>query len=78
MYQLFDSEKEAEQTSYIMQFLWRDLTSSYDIVRPYYTSSDIFSAKSIHVCILETMHLFQVIARVHEVLAPLKCVLIIR
>ena len=57
VYQLFDSEKEAEQTSYIMQFLWRDLTSSYDIVGPYYTSSDNFS---IHVCVLETMHLFQV------------------
>ena len=27
------------QTSYILQFLWRDLTSSYDIVGPYFTSS---------------------------------------
>jgi len=60
VYQLFDSEKEAEQTSYIMQFLWRDLTSLCSIVGPYYTNSDNFSAKTIHVCVLETMHLFQV------------------
>ena len=25
------------QTSYILQFLWRDLTSSFDIVGPYFT-----------------------------------------
>ena len=37
---IFDKDKAAEQTAYIMQFLWRDLTSSYDIVGPYYTNSE--------------------------------------
>jgi len=32
VYQLFDKDKAADQTVYIMQFLWRDLMSSYDIV----------------------------------------------
>ena len=47
VYQLFHKEKAVEQTAYIMQFLWRDLTSSYDIVGPYFTSSEVFSAKFI-------------------------------
>ena len=51
VYKLFDKDKAAEQTAYIMQFLWRDLTSSYDIVGPYYTNSEMFSAKTIHVCL---------------------------
>ena len=41
VYKLFDKDKAAEQTAYIMQFLWRDLTSSYDIVGPYYTNSEM-------------------------------------
>lgn len=60
VYQLFHKEKAVEQTAYIMQFLWRDLTSSYDIVGPYFTSSEVFSAKFILACILETIQLFQV------------------
>ena len=35
IYELFHKEKAVEQTAYIMQFLWRDLTSSYDIGGPY-------------------------------------------
>ena len=30
-----DTEHKTDQTNYIMQFLWRDLSSSYDIVGPY-------------------------------------------
>lgn len=29
----FDERK----TSYILQFLWRDLTSSFDVIGPYFT-----------------------------------------
>lgn len=60
IYQLLHQNSAVEQTSYIMQFLWRDLTSSYDIVGPYFTSSETFSAKVIHTCVLETIQLFQV------------------
>ena len=30
------NHSQAEQTSYILQFIWQDLTSSYDIIGPYY------------------------------------------
>ena len=39
IYKYIDNTKGTEQTSYMLQFLWRDLTSSYDIVGPYFTSS---------------------------------------
>ena len=38
-------EPEASQTSYILQFLWRNLISSYDIVGPHYTSTDSVKEK---------------------------------
>ena len=66
VYKLFQKESAVEQTGYIMQFLWRDLTSSYDIVGPYYTSSDTFNAKVIHSCVFETIELFQVIVTNHN------------
>ena len=53
-----DTEHKTDQTNYIMQFLWRDLSSSYDIVGPYYTSSGSFKSKSIVPCVMETIKLF--------------------
>ena len=44
--------------SYILQFLWRDLTSSYDIVGPYFTSSGSVENKFVTACIFETIKLF--------------------
>ena len=35
--QLLLTPQTPAQTSYILQFLWRDLTSGYDIVGPYFT-----------------------------------------
>lgn len=36
VYQLLEGDI-AQQTSYILQFLWRDLTSDFDIIGPYFT-----------------------------------------
>lgn len=40
------------QTSYILQFLWRDLTSNYDVVGPYFTCSASMEAKFVLACVL--------------------------
>ena len=42
IYQLIECDTKTQQTSYIMQFLWRDLTSGFDVVGPYFTSSKTF------------------------------------
>ena len=47
-----------KHTSYILQFQWRDLTSSFDIVGPYYTSSKTLESKFIYSCVIETLKLF--------------------
>jgi len=60
IYQQFSTHGKVKQMSYILQFLWRDLTSEFDIVGPYYSSSDVFSAKFILACLLDTIELFQV------------------
>ena len=52
-------DPEANQTSYILQFLWRDLTSCYDIVGPYFTSASTVESKFVSACVFETIKLFQ-------------------
>ena len=58
VYQMLDDDV-AHQTCYILQFLWRDLTSDYDIIGPYFTCSKSLEAKFIISCVLETVKLFQ-------------------
>ena len=60
IYQLIECDAKTQQTSYIiMQFLWLDLTSGFD-VGPYFTSSKTFENKTILSCLLESLHNFHV------------------
>ena len=59
VYKLLKDADDSKQTSYILQFLWRDLTSEYDIVGPYFTSSSTVDAKFVMSCVFETIRLFQ-------------------
>ena len=36
IYQVLEDDKRTKMTNYILQFLWRDLTSGFDIVGPYF------------------------------------------
>ena len=58
IYSLLQSST-SKQTSYILQFLWRDLTSEFDIVGPYFTCSSSVEGKFMLACVLETVKLFQ-------------------
>lgn len=59
IYRFLQQPETPKQTSYILQFLWRDLTSNYDIVGPYFTSSDSVDSQFILTCVLESVKLFQ-------------------
>ena len=59
IYTLLQDSEASKQTSYILQFLWRDLTSEFDIVGPYFTSATSVESKFILSCVLETIKLFQ-------------------
>ncbi len=57
VYQFLESD-QASQTSYILQFLWRDLTSRFDIVGPYFPYSKSMESKFLLPCVFETLKLF--------------------
>ena len=38
--------------------MWRDLTSSYDIIGPYFTCAKTLESKFVYACIMETIKLF--------------------
>jgi hypothetical protein len=58
VYQTLDSDVSTQSTTYVLQFLWRDLTSSFDVVGPYFTSSGALESKFILRMVLETIKLF--------------------
>ena len=47
--------ERTQQTTYIMQFLWRDLTSSFDLVGPYFDSAGSMKSKFVLACVYETL-----------------------
>jgi len=59
VYHLLQKPQAAAQTKYILQFLWRDLTSSYDVIGPYFTSSESVDSNFVVNCVLDTIKLFQ-------------------
>lgn len=59
VYQLLQTPQTPAQTAYILQFLWRDMTSSYDIVGPYFTRAESVDCKFVHTCVMEAIRLFQ-------------------
>ena len=59
VYSLLQPSQSSKQTSYILQFLWRDLTSEFDIVGPYFTSCSNVESKFVLACVLDTVKLFQ-------------------
>ena len=59
IYKILKDPDTNKQTSYVLQFLWRDLTSNYDIVGPYFTCSSSVESKFVIACVLETIKLFQ-------------------
>ena len=60
VYQSISPDQHVQQTTHMLQFLWRDLTSAFDIVGPFYSCSESMSAKLVMACVLETIQLFQV------------------
>ena len=59
VYKILHDPDTNKQTSYVLQFLWRDLSSIYDIVGPYFTCSNSVEGKFVIACVFETIKLFQ-------------------
>ena len=58
VYESLDQEEQCQKTSYMLQFLWRDLSSYYDVLGPYFTLSSTADAKYLHSVVVKTMLVF--------------------
>ena len=48
-------EGQSEKTTYILQFMWRDISSKYDVIGHYFTSSSGLDAWLTAACLYEIM-----------------------
>jgi len=58
VFQSMSSDQHVRQTIHMLQFLWRDSISAFDIVGPYYSNTESMPPKFVLVCILETIQRF--------------------
>lgn len=56
MYQLLDADFRAHQTTYILQFMWRDITSDFEVIGPCEKSLEM---KFLAACVFEAMYVFE-------------------
>ena len=59
VYEAIDDDEACQKTTYILQFLWRDLTSDFDVIGPYFTLSSTIEARYLHSMVTKTMLAFQ-------------------
>ena len=50
---------EPKPAQYIVQFLWRYISTDFDIIGPYYSSSQHITQQFLMNCLMDTMRVFQ-------------------
>lgn len=58
VYEGLDDEENCHKTTYILQFLWRDLSSDFDVLGPYFTLSKTAEARYLHPMVTKAMLVF--------------------
>lgn len=58
IYEEQDPSRRQMRASYVHQFVWRDLTSEFDVTGPYYKSEVGMKHQFVMTCILTTIHAF--------------------
>lgn len=58
VYQQLQPDHRSQTTSYILQYLWRDTASDFDIIGPYFTSAGSLKAKFVLATLYEVMYAF--------------------
>lgn len=59
IYQSVDAGFRTQKTSYVLQFLWRDLSAPFDVIGPYFTSEKSLETKFLMTCLFESMFVFE-------------------
>ena len=58
IYDQHDPDHEPLPAEYNLQFLWRDFTSDFDVVGPYFSSATSYDHRFVIAAIKETMRIF--------------------
>lgn len=58
VYMSVGEDYDQQKTSYILQFLWRDLTSEFDVIGPYFTCANSWDHKLLLECVMRTIQAF--------------------
>ena len=59
IYTLLDEDPGVEKADYVLQTMWRDLTSNCDIVGPHYTTKGTFEGKFMLACVHDALRKFE-------------------
>ena len=59
VFELFDENSRTQKAQYILQFIWRDLTSDYDIIGPYFPSDSSLDHRFILRAVTKSIILFE-------------------
>ena len=58
VYEGLNDEEKCEKTSYMVQFLWRDLSSDFNVIGPYFNCSSSMEMQFLHSMVVRTMLAF--------------------
>ena len=57
--QVLDDDFKTVETTYVLQFIWRDLSSEFDVIGPYFTAGRSLETKFLMACLFDTMFVFE-------------------
>lgn len=60
VYTTLSPDYRTKQTTYVLQTLWRDLTSDFDVIGPHYTSESSFEHKALCPILLDAIRQFHI------------------
>ena len=58
VYESVDADSKTQKTAYVLQTLWCDLMSRFDIIGPYYTSASGLKSKFLLPCVMDAFYQF--------------------
>jgi hypothetical protein len=58
VYEGLETDEKCQKTTYVMQFLWRDLSSDFDVIGPYFTCPSTVETCFLHSIVVRTMLAF--------------------
>ncbi len=58
VYEGLDEEEDCHKTEYMLQFMWRDISSKFDAMGPYFNITVSIESKRLHAIVVKTMLAF--------------------